>query len=118
MPQVDTVVQFCVLSKMKLSMTTLTKGGFSLGLAFEVNLFIFLTVMSRRSARLLNGGYYDQSSDDESSGSIVSYKESPVPRCVSESIAVCTMMLSALNCVCIKSKCVSLSLSGYSTRRK
>nr|XP_029503796.1 SUN domain-containing protein 1-like isoform X1 [Oncorhynchus nerka] len=36
--------------------------------------------MSRRSARLLNGGYYDQSSDDESSGSIVSYKESPVPR--------------------------------------
>ncbi|XP_055731697.1 uncharacterized protein LOC129819162 isoform X1 [Salvelinus fontinalis] len=36
--------------------------------------------MSRRSARLLNGGYYDQSSDDESSGSIVSYKESPLPR--------------------------------------
>ncbi|KAM9517892.1 uncharacterized protein ACWYII_044653 isoform 1-T1 [Salvelinus alpinus] len=36
--------------------------------------------MSRRSSRLLNGGYYDQSSDDESSGSIVSYKESPLPR--------------------------------------
>ncbi|KAK6316405.1 hypothetical protein J4Q44_G00139290 [Coregonus suidteri] len=36
--------------------------------------------MSRRSARLLNVGYYDQSSDDEISGSMVSYKESPVPR--------------------------------------